>query len=88
MIYPNKKPRRSAGLAKLNRKTCLSRILARIPYLRKIISYHADKKSLEQQREAEKPYVYQTQLERVHKQVRAYYLFGDIGRWPEVAADE
>lgn len=89
MKSPNKKPRAAnAGRKKLNRKTCLSRILTRIPYLCQVFSYHADGESVEKQRAEEKPRVYKVQLDRVRKQIRAFHEFGDVGRWPEIATDE
>lgn len=88
MIYPNKKPRRAAGRKQLKRETYLSRSLARIPYLRQVKTQFIDKDVIKRQREKEKPVVYLAQLERVRKQIRAFHVFGDVGRWPEVSANE
>jgi len=87
MIYPNKKPRWAAGLAKLNRKPCLSRILARIPYLRQVLTYHAAGESVKKQRGKEKQRVYQFQLSRAKRQILAYRLWSSIDRWPEIPAE-
>jgi hypothetical protein len=71
-----------------NCENCSRKTLSQLAGSGQVKTFHADKKPVEQQRAEEKPRVYQAQLERVHKQIRAYYIYGDIGRWPEIATDE
>lgn len=50
-------------------------------------SFLADENSIEQQRRKEKPAVYQAQLIRVRRQIKAFRQYGSIDLWPQIPAE-